>query len=85
MKAERWAPFRHTTTHTSAKDALLGTLVKHEQHIREDIPAFITHTRYFSYQTTKRAGFKLPREAARSNHFSLILFEIWEREPLPLN
>ena len=40
--------------------------------------------RYFDCQKTKRAGFKLPREAARSFNSREFCFEIWEREPLPL-
>ena len=39
--------------------------------------------RYFDCQKTKRAGFKLPREAARSFNSLEFCFEIWERESAP--
>ena len=40
--------------------------------------------KYFDCQKTKGAGFKLPREAARSfNSRELLFFEIWEREAAP--
>src|SRR5713226_3249343 len=41
--------------------------------------------RYFDCQKTKRAGFKPPREAARSLQVSRFCFEIWERESAPAN
>src|SRR5712691_8680652 len=41
--------------------------------------------RYFNCQKTKGAGFKPPREAARSLQFSRFFFEIWEREAAPAN
>src|SRR5258708_12318352 len=44
--------------------------------------SFFTN-RYFDCQKTKRAGFKPPREAARSLQFSRFFFEIWERESAP--
>jgi len=39
--------------------------------------------RYFDCQKTKGAGFKPPREAARSFNSLSICFEIWERESAP--
>src|SRR2546425_816054 len=39
--------------------------------------------RYFDCQKTKGAGFKPPREAARSLQVSRFCFEIWERESAP--
>jgi len=39
--------------------------------------------RYFDCQKTKRAGFKPPREAARSFNSREFCFEIWERESAP--
>ena len=39
--------------------------------------------RYFDCQKTKGAGFKPPREAARSFNSRKFCFEIWERESAP--
>ncbi len=39
--------------------------------------------RYFDCQKTKGAGFKPPREAARSFNSLEFRFEIWERESAP--
>src|SRR3989442_11516803 len=39
--------------------------------------------RYFDCQKTKGAGFKPPREAARSFNSREFCFEIWERESAP--
>ena len=39
--------------------------------------------RYFDCQKTKRAGFKPPREAARSFNSREFCFEIWEQESAP--
>jgi hypothetical protein len=41
-------------------------------------------TKYFSYQTTKRAGFKLLREAARSNNSLDFTRRFGSGKPLPL-
>jgi hypothetical protein len=41
--------------------------------------------RYFDCQKTKGAGFKPPREAARSFNSREFRFEIWERESAPAN
>src|SRR5438874_7160022 len=41
--------------------------------------------RYFDCQKTKGAGFKPPREAARSFNSRVFCFEIWEREAAPAN
>ena len=47
------------------------------------LPAFISRKRYFDCQKTKGAGFKPPREAARSFNSREFCVEIWERESAP--
>jgi hypothetical protein len=59
-----------------------GSLPSSKDSTRKIAWSFFTN-RYFDCQKTKRAGFKPPREAARSLQFSRFFFEIWERESAP--
>ena len=52
--------------------------------IEGSLPSSLAN-RYFDCQKTKRAGFKPPREAARSFNSREFCFEIWEREAAPAN
>ena len=61
-----------------------GSLPSSKDSTRKIAWSFFTN-RYFDCQKTKRAGFKPPREAARSLQFSRFFFEIWERESAPAN
>ena len=80
MKAERKCR-EHTSRHTSPDDGDAWTARKANRVVIHDVleieltldlgqqgrlPAFISRKRYFDYQKTKGAGFKPPREAARS-------------------
>src|SRR5438105_5957402 len=64
--------------------ATLDTLAKQRRrHPAEgSLPSSLAN-RYFDCQKTKRAGFKPPREAARSFNSRDFCFEIWEREAAP--
>ena len=64
--------------------AISRTLAKdRERHLFEgSLPSSLAK-RYFDYQKTKGAGFKPPREAARSFKSLEFAFEIWERESAP--
>ena len=59
------------------------TLAKHRVHhpVEGSLPS--SRKKYFDCQKTKGAGFKLPREAARSFNSRELCFEIWEREAAP--
>jgi len=66
------------------KMAISRTLAKdRERHLVEgSLPSSLAK-KYFDYQKTKGAGFKPPREAARSFKSLEFCFEIWERESAP--
>ncbi len=94
MKAERWAKEDTLRGTLLLRMATFGTLAKHRRcHPEGSLPSSKDSTRkhawsfsqirYFDCQKTKRAGFKPPREAARSKQFSRFFFEIWERESAP--
>ena len=63
--------------------ATLGTLDKRRRCHPLKAPCLHLAKRYFNCQKTKGAGFKPPREAARSLQVSRFCFEIWERESAP--
>ena len=63
--------------------ATLGTLDKQRRCHPLKAPCLHLAKRYFNCQKTIGAGFKPPREAARSLQFSRFFFEIWEREAAP--
>src|SRR5260370_41787915 len=63
--------------------ATLDTLAKQRRHHPLKAPCLHLAKRYFNYQKTKGAGFKPPREAARSFNSREFCFEIWEREAAP--
>ena len=63
--------------------ATLGTLAKERRCHPLKAPCLHLAKRYFNCQKTKGAGFKPPREAARSLQVSRFCFEIWERESAP--
>ncbi len=56
MKAESGCSARHTSAHTSPKNGDPGTLAKHWVNRSEGSLPSSFHTRYFSYQTTKKSG-----------------------------
>src|SRR5438552_14063341 len=64
--------------------AISRTLAKdRDRHpLKAPLPSSLAN-RYFDCQKTKRAGFKPPREAARSFNSREFCFEIWERESAP--
>jgi len=64
--------------------AISRTLAKDRDHhpVEGSLPSSLAK-RYFDYQKTKGAGFKPPREAARSFNSREFCFEIWERESAP--
>ena len=82
MKAEKHCR-EHTSRHTSPEDGELTDSRKAPSSSTRRLPAFIPRKRYFDCQKTKGAGFKLPREAARSFKSLEFAFEIWERESAP--
>ena len=61
----------------------LAKWTKHRHPIEGSLPS--SRKRYFDCQKTERAGFKPPREAARSYNSRDFCFEIWERESAPAN
>jgi len=64
--------------------AISRTLAKHRDHDPLKAPCLhLSQKRYFNCQKTKGAGFKPPREAARSFNSPEFCFEIWERESAP--
>src|SRR5712691_5977068 len=65
--------------------ATLDTLAKQRRRHPLKAPCLHLAKRYFNCQKTKGAGFKPPREAARSLQVSRFFFEIWEREAAPAN
>src|SRR5947199_6814896 len=61
-----------------------GTLAKdRDRHPLKAPCLHLSQNRYFDCQKTKGAGFKPPREAARSFNSREFCFEIWERESAP--
>src|SRR5260370_30443090 len=64
--------------------AISRTLAKdRDRHpVEGSLPSSLAN-RYFDCQKTKGAGFKPPREAARSFNSRDFCFEIWERESAP--
>ena len=74
----------YTSRHTSPEDGDARDSRKATALSSRRLPAFISRKkRYFNCQKTKGAGFKPPREAARSLQVSRFCFEIWEREAAP--
>jgi hypothetical protein len=63
--------------------ATSDTLAKQRRRHPLKAPCLHLAKRYFNCQKTKGAGFKPPREAARSLQVSRFCFEIWEREAAP--
>ena len=64
--------------------AISWTLAKHRDRHPLKAPCLhLSQNRYFDCQKTKGAGFKPPREAARSFNSREFCFEIWERESAP--
>jgi hypothetical protein len=83
MKAERNKPANTLRGTLLLRMANSRTLAKHRVHHPEgSLPSSLAN-RYFDCQKTKGAGFKLPREAARSFNSREFAFEIWERESAP--
>jgi hypothetical protein len=85
MKAER-ADREHTSRHTSPEDgdARHSRKATASSSVEGSLPSSLAN-RYFDCQKTKGAGFKPPREAARSFNSRDFCFEIWERESAPAN
>src|SRR5688500_14016729 len=74
----------YTSRHTSpeggdARDSRKATALSSAE---GSLPSSLAK-RYFNCQKTKGAGFKPPREAARSFKSLEFCFEIWERESAP--
>src|SRR5947209_20620412 len=99
MKAERTMPrtagsprahrawgANTTSRHTSPEDGDLADSRKgpRSSSLEGSLPSSLAN-RYFDCQKTKGAGFKPPREAARSFNSRDFCFEIWEREAAPAN
>src|SRR6266496_5083973 len=84
MKAEREQCRDHTSRHTSPEDGDLADSRKgpRSSSVEGSLPSSLAN-RYFDCQKTKGAGFKPPREAARSFNSREFCFEIWERESAP--
>ena len=78
MKAERNNAANTLRGTLLLKMANSRTLAKHRVHhlIEGSLPSSLAN-RYFDYQKTKGAGFKPPREAARSFNSLEFRFEIW--------
>ena len=75
---------QHTSRHTSPEMAISRTLAKdRDRHPLKAPCLHLSQNRYFDCQKTKGAGFKPPREAARSFNSREFCFEIWERESAP--
>ena len=83
MKAERNIAANTLRGTLLLRMANSRTLAKDRVHHPRRLPAFISRNRYFDCQKTEGAGFKLPREAARSFKSLEFRFEIWEREAAP--
>src|SRR6266566_8933764 len=83
MKAERKRT-ANTSRHTSPEDGDLVDSRKgpRSSSVEGSLPSSLAN-RYFDCQKTKGAGFKPPREAARSFNSRDFCFEIWEREAAP--
>jgi len=84
MKAERDIAPNTLRGTLLLRMATLDTLRKRpaSSSVEGSLPSSLAK-RYFDCQKTKGAGFKPPREAARSLQFSRFFFEIWEREAAP--
>src|SRR5712664_684937 len=65
--------------------ATLDTLARQRRCHPLKAPCLHLAKRYFDCQKTKGAGFRPPREAARSFNSREFCFEIWERESAPAN
>src|SRR6266852_1102641 len=83
MKAERKKAANTLRGTLLLRMATLGTLNKQRRCHPLMAPCLHLAKRYFNCQKTKGAGFKPPREAARSLQVSRFCFEIWERESAP--
>jgi hypothetical protein len=83
MKAERNKACEHTSRHTSPEDGELADSRKapSSSSVEGSLPS--SRKKYFDCQKTEGAGFKLPREAARSFNSLDLCFEMWEREAAP--
>src|SRR5712692_8258459 len=83
MKAERTMPRTHFEAHAPSDGDLADSRKgPRSSSVEGSLPSSLAN-RYFDCQKTKGAGFKPPREAARSLQFSRFCFEIWERESAP--
>jgi len=82
MKAERNVPRTHFEAHFSCGWRRSGLSQRNGVVIQKAPCLHLSQKRYFDCQKTKGAGFKPPREAARS-YYSRDFFEIWERESAP--
>ena len=83
MKAERNVASNTLRGTLLLRMANSRTLAKHrDRHPEGSLPSSLAN-RYFDCQKTKRAGLKLPMEAARSFNSLEFAFEIWERESAP--
>ena len=84
MKAERDIAANTLRGTLLLRMAISRTLAKHRDHhpVEGSLPSSLVNG-YFDYQKTKGAGFKPPREAARSFKSLEFAFEIWERESAP--
>ena len=73
-----------TSRHTSPEDGDVRHARKAtaSSSVEGSLPSSLAK-RYFDCQKTKGAGFKPPREAARSFNSREFGFEIWERESAP--
>jgi hypothetical protein len=85
MKAERDIAANTLRGTLLLRTAISRTLAKHRDHHPLKAPCLhLSQKDYFDYQKTKGAGFKPPREAARSFNSLIFTFEIGSGSPLPL-
>src|SRR5713226_10584334 len=83
MKAERTMPRTHFEAHAPSDDDLADSRKgPRSSSVEGSLPSSLAN-RYFDCQKTKGAGFKPPREAARSFNSREFCFEIRERESAP--
>src|SRR6267378_7676633 len=82
MKAERNVPRTLRGTLLLKMATLERSQSTASSSLEGSLPSSLAN-RYFDCQKTKGAGFKPPREAARSFNSREFCFEIWERESAP--
>src|SRR5713226_10281460 len=83
MKAERTMPRTHFEAHAPSDDDLADSRKgPRSSSVEGSLPSSLAN-RYFDCQKTKGAGFKPPREAARSFNSREFCPEIRERESAP--